>query len=67
MGDTGNPLSLFFVHFNSAFEIRVVDFTMAENKSSALMFISFDTYMKYVKGKKSQSDRTQLNLAFLNT
>lgn len=53
MGDTGNPLSLFFVHFNSAFEIRVVDFTMAENKSSALMFISFDTYMKYVKGKKN--------------
>lgn len=52
MGDTGNPLSLFFVHFNSAFEIRVVDFTMAENKSSALMFISFDAYMKYVKGKK---------------
>lgn len=52
MGDTGNPLSLSFVHFNSASEIRVVDFTMAENKSSVLMFIRFDTYMKYVKRKK---------------
>lgn len=52
MGDTGNPLSLSFVCFNSALEIRVVDFTTAENKSSALMFISFDTYMKYVKRKK---------------
>lgn len=66
MGDTGNPLSLSFVHFNSAFEIRVVDFTMAENKSSALMFISFDTYMKYVKRKKSQSNISQVNLTFLN-
>lgn len=51
MGDTGNPLSLSFVHFNSAFEIRAVDFTIAEKNSSALMFISFDTYMKYVKRK----------------
>lgn len=66
MGDTGNPLSLSFVHFNSVFEIRVVDFTMAENKSSALMFISFDTYMKYVKRKKSQSNISQVNLTFLN-
>lgn len=43
---------LFVAHYNGALELRVGGFTMAENKSSALIFISFNMSMKYLKRKK---------------
>lgn len=67
MRDTGMTLYLFFAHFNNAFELRVEDFTMAKNKSSALMIISFNTSTKYLqRKKKSEFNRGQVNLTFLN-
>lgn len=52
MWDTGITLYLFFARFTSAFELKVGDFTMAQNKSAALMFIDFNRSIKYLKTKK---------------